>query len=65
MNNHDLTTTIVGAVGAAVTAANPVLNGIQSGTLHQSDWLQLAMSIVFAVMGFFTNKTTGNSINGG
>lgn len=52
----DKITTIVGAVGAAVTAAQPVLNGVQQGALQQNDYLQLLMAVVFAVLGFFTNK---------
>lgn len=54
--DKDKLTTVVGGIGAAVTAAGPVLNGVQTGSLHQGDWIQLAMAVVFGVLGFFTNK---------
>ncbi len=54
--DKDKLTTIIGGVGAAVTAAQPVLNGVTTGALHSQDWIQLAMSMVFGLLGFFTNK---------
>jgi hypothetical protein len=51
----DTITTALGVVGAAVTAATPVLNVVQ-GTLHAQDWLQLVSAVFIAVFGFFTNK---------
>lgn len=53
----DKITTIVGAIGAAATAAQPVLTAVQPGAaLHSQDYFQLVTALVFAVMGFFTNR---------
>lgn len=55
--NADKITTIVGAVGAAATAAQPVLTAVQPGSsLHSQDYFQLVAATVFAVLGFFTNR---------
>lgn len=54
--DKDKLTTLIGGIGAAVTAAQPVINGVSTGSLHQGDWFQLAMAVVFGVLGFFTNK---------
>jgi hypothetical protein len=51
----DKITSIVGAVGAAATAAQPVLHGVE-GSLHSGDYFQLVSAVLFAVLGFFTNK---------
>ncbi len=57
MKDRDLVTTILGGVGAAVTAAQPVVNMVQPGTsLHPQDWIQLAMAVIFGLFGFYTNK---------
>ena len=53
--NKDTITTILGAVGAVVTAAQPVINATQ-GSLHQQDYLSLVYAVIFGVFGFFTNK---------
>lgn len=53
--NRDKLTTVLGAVGAAVTAAQPVINGI-SGSLHTQDYFQMAFAVIMAVFGFYTNK---------
>ena len=53
--NKDMATTILGGIGAAVTAAEPVLNA-SSGTMHQGDYVQLAMAVVMALFGWFTNR---------
>ena len=55
MQDKDKLTTILGAVGAVVTAAEPVVNAT-SGTMHQGDWLQLAMACIFGLLGWATNK---------
>ena len=53
--DKDKVTTVLGAVGAAVTAAQPVMNGV-AGSLHTQDYFQLAFAVVMAVFGFYTNK---------
>lgn len=54
--NADKVTTIVGAIGAASMAAQPVLNGVQ-GSLKTGDWLSLLTAIAIAVVSWFTGKT--------
>lgn len=57
MKDTDIITTVVGGIGAAVVAAEPVLLAVQPGSsMHPQDWTQLAMAVVIAVFGFFTNK---------
>ena len=57
MKDTDVLTTVIGGVGAAVTAAQPVLTAVQPGSsMHTQDWLQLAMAVIFGIFGFFTNK---------
>lgn len=51
----DTVTTVLGAVGAGIVAAEPVLNGFE-GTMHQADYLKLALAVVMAVFGWFTNR---------
>ncbi len=41
---------------AAGTAAQPVISGVQE-TMDHTDYLQLAVAVLMAVFGFFTNKT--------
>jgi len=54
-SNKDLATTILGGILAAGTAAQPVMNSVE-GSMHQADYLQLAMAVVMAIFGYFTNK---------
>lgn len=56
MKDKDLVTTIVGGMAAAASAAQPVLNGVQSGSLHPNDWIQLAMAVLMGVWAWATNK---------
>ena len=56
LRDKDLVTTVVGALGAVATAAEPVLNGITTGSLHQGDWFQLLGAVLIGLLGFFTNK---------
>lgn len=56
MKDRDLMTTIVGGVAAAASAAQPVLNGVQTGSLHQNDWVQLIMAVAMGVWAWATNK---------
>jgi len=53
--NSDQITTLIGGLGAVVTAAGPVMNGVQ-GSMHQSDWTQLVVAVVMGLLGFFSNK---------
>ena len=53
--NADRVTTIVGAVGAASLAAQPVLNSVQ-GSLKTGDWLSLITAVAIAVVSWFTGK---------
>ena len=53
--NPDKVTTVIGAVVAAGTAAQPVMNAVQ-GSMHQADWMQLLASVAMAIFGYFTNK---------
>jgi hypothetical protein len=53
--DKDKVTTVIGAMMAAGTAATPVLNAVE-GSLHRGDYLQLAVSVLMAVFGYFTNK---------
>jgi len=62
MQDKDKLTTILGAVGAVVTAAEPVVSA-SSGTMHQGDWLQLAMAVVFGLLGWATNKKEAKIIS--
>ena len=52
----DQITTIVGAIGAASAAAQPVLSAAGGASLHTNDYLQLVMAVAFAVIGWFTGK---------
>ncbi|HBG07667.1 MAG: hypothetical protein A2075_09085 [Geobacteraceae bacterium GWC2_58_44] len=57
--NADRITTIIGSIGAAATAVQPVLTAIQPGAvLHLQDYLQLLTAGVFAILGFFSNRKT-------
>jgi hypothetical protein len=56
--NHDKVTTVLGAVGAVITATNPIIGGVTSGVLHSGDWMQLAMAALMALYGYSTNKQT-------
>lgn len=57
MKDKDLLTTIIGGVGAVVTAAGPVMGQMQPGTsMHPQDWTQLGAAILFGLLGFFSNK---------
>lgn len=53
--NKDKVTTLLGLGISAMTAAQPVLNGVQ-GSFHQQDWMQLGGAVMMAIFGFFTNK---------
>jgi hypothetical protein len=53
--DKDKITTIVGAIGAAALAAEPVMNSV-SGSLHSGDYFNLFSAIAFAVLGWFSNK---------
>lgn len=56
--NKDTLTTALGGTMAALTAAQPIINGVQ-GQFHQQDYISLAMAVIMAVFGFFTNKKEG------
>ena len=51
----DKITTIVGAVGAGVVAAEPILNSV-AGSLHSSDYFNVIGAALIAIFGYFTNK---------
>lgn len=53
--NKDLVTTIFGAIGAAVTAAQPILQ-IAAGNWSTANILQLVAAISFAVLGYCIGK---------
>lgn len=52
---RDTATTVLGGIGAVVTAVEPVM-AASSGTMHQQDYIQLAMAAIMALFGWFTNK---------
>lgn len=54
--NKDKVTTILGVVGAGIMAAQPILTGVQTQSLHSNDWLQLGTAVAFSLLGYFTNK---------
>ncbi len=56
MKDKDLLTSIIGYAGAVATSATPILNGVQSGSLHQADWIGLVTAVLFGLLGHFTNK---------
>jgi hypothetical protein len=57
MKDTDFITSAIGYVGAAVTAASPVINAVTPGSsMHTQDWTQLLMAVIFAALGHFTNK---------
>ena len=57
MKDADLAATIVGGLGAVITATSPIINAMQPGSsLHVQDWMQLAMAAVFGIFGWVTNK---------
>lgn len=56
MKDRDLMTTIFGGMAAAASAAEPVLNAVQTGYLHQNDWVQLVMAVLMGVWAWATNK---------
>lgn len=53
--NNDTITTILGAGGAGLMAAQPVM-ATATGALHQADYFQLALSLLIGLTGYFTNK---------
>lgn len=54
--NKDLVTTVVGVIGAVAGAANPVLQATNTGTIDNQGITQLILSIVVAIIGFFTGR---------
>ena len=56
MKDKDLLTSIIGYTGAAVASATPILNGVQTGSLHQADWIGLITAVLFGLLGHFTKK---------
>ena len=54
--NKDQVTTLLGVIGAGITAATPVLNGVTNASLHSGDWTQLGTALMFGLLGYFTNK---------
>ncbi len=54
--NKDKLTTLFGLLGAGLTAATPVINSMQSPSMHQSDYVQLGAALMFGLLGYFTNK---------
>ena len=57
--NHDKVTTVLGAVGAVITATDPIMSGVAAGgVLHSGDWMQLIMAALMALYGYSTNKQT-------
>lgn len=54
--NKDQLTTLLGALGAAATAAQPVINAAESASLHSNDYLQLGTAVLFGLLGWATNK---------
>jgi len=58
--NHDKVTTVLGAVGAVITATDPVMAGVSTGVLHSGDWMKLAMAGMIALYGYSTNKQKVN-----
>lgn len=57
LKDKDLLTTIAGGMLAIGTAIQPIANSIQPGTsLHTQDYVQLIMAVVFAILGWATNK---------
>ena len=55
-STKDTVTTVIGGLGAAITAAQPIMDSVGSGSLHQGDYVQLLAAVLVAVFGYFTNK---------
>lgn len=53
--NTDVATTVVGACGSALMAAQPVMAAVD-GSFKQGDWIKLGFAIFLAIQGYFTNK---------
>jgi len=51
--NANTAATVVGAVVAAATAAEPVLSATQ-GSMNSGDYVNLVTSVVMALFGWFT-----------
>ena len=58
--SKDTLTTALGGTMAALTAAQPIINGVQ-GSMGHTDYIQLVLAVVMSLFGFFTNKTSGNA----
>ena len=54
--NKDQVTTLLGVVGAGIIAVNPVLGAVATQSLHTQDWVSLGSSLVFGLLGYFSNK---------
>lgn len=53
--SKDTLTTVLGGILAVGQAAEPVVSAVD-GTFGSSDWIKLAVAIVTAIFGWFTNK---------
>lgn len=53
--SKDTITTVLGGIGAVITAAQPVVSASQ-GNLDNNGIVQLILAVVFGLFGFFTNK---------
>ena len=55
--NKNIAATIVGGILTCATAAEPVVNGIQ-GSMHQPDFVKLAVAVGMALFSWFTEFRT-------
>lgn len=51
--NTDKITTWLGAIGAALLAGQEAISGFSGGKV---DWVKVAVAVVLAAIGYFTNK---------
>jgi hypothetical protein len=54
--DKDKITTSLGALIAGATAAQPVINGVTTNSLHSQDYFQLVTAVFMGIFAFFTNK---------
>jgi len=54
--NRDTLTTVLGGIGAVLTAAQPVIATTQGTHIDSKGIIQIVLAAVFALFGFFTNR---------
>ena len=62
MDFKNYKTTLLGGAGAILNAVTPIVNA-SSGSFNKSDWAQLAVSVMMALMGYFAKDKDVTGVN--